>query len=295
MIRPFDILGRRWYFITASLLVTLAGFVLFAAMGFNLGTDFTSGSQIQFAVHERVRTPQIEAFLAGVGDPVPISSITVAGTNGQTAIVRFPRILTAAQEGHLSNAVDLTFLHPALRIDTVNPLAAQQMSRQAVSTVLAAAALIALYIIVRYEYRFAVAGIVALFHDAFIVMSVFVLLRLQVNLTFIAAILTILGYSINDTIIIFDRIHENMKEKAPQTRHAFYELVQKSIWQSMSRSLKTVTTVLIAAFVLFIFGGESVQNFSFALVVGLLSGAYSSIFIAAPIWFIWYGRRYSRM
>jgi len=142
----------------------------------------------------------------------------------------------------------------------------------------------------RFEYRFAVAGIVALLHDALIVLSVFVVFRLQVNLTFIAAVLTIIGYSINDTIVIFDRIRENLKRTPPRTLTELHALVNRSLWQTMSRSINTVVTVLIAAVTLFVFGGESIHHFSLALLIGLISGAWSSIFIAAPLWALGYER-----
>jgi preprotein translocase subunit SecF len=120
---------------------------------------------------------------------------------------------------------------------------------------------------------------------------VFAILRLEVDLTFLAAILTIVGYSINDTIVIFDRIRENMKLAKPRSRGELERLVDKSLWQTMSRSINTVVTVLIAAVMLYFFGGQSIHNFTFALIVGLVSGAYSSIFIASPIWVTWRSRK----
>ncbi len=127
---------------------------------------------------------------------------------------------------------------------------------------LLASLFIVVYMAIRFEYRFAVSGIIALLHDAFIVMAVFAILRLEVDLTFVAAILTIVGYSINDTIVIFDRIRENMNVAKPRSRGELERLVDKSLWQTMSRSINTVVTVLIAAVMLYFFGGQSIHNFS---------------------------------
>jgi preprotein translocase subunit SecF len=180
------------------------------------------------------------------------------------------------------------------QVQTVSPLVAKQTSQKAVWAVLLASLFIMIYVAIRFEFRFAIAAIVALLHDAFIVLSVFSILHLEIDLTFVAAILTIVGYSINDTIVIFDRIRENQKIAKPRTYEELQRMVDKSLWQTMTRSVNTVITVLIAALMLFFFGGQSIHNFTFALIVGLVSGAYSSIFIASPIWVVWRGRSLKR-
>jgi SecD/SecF fusion protein len=139
---------------------------------------------------------------------------------------------------------------------------------------------------IRFEWRFAVAAIIALLHDAFIVVSIFSIFRLEVNLPFVAAVLTIIGYSINDTIVIFDRVRENLRFAKIKSFDDLAELVNRSTWQTMTRSINTVITVLIAALCLFIFGSPAIRLFSLAMIVGLISGAYSSIFIASPIWML---------
>jgi len=143
---------------------------------------------------------------------------------------------------------------------------------------------VCLYICIRFEWRFAISAIVALLHDAFIVISLFSIFRLEVNLPFVAAVLTIIGYSINDTIVIFDRIRENMRFAKIKSHEDLADLVNRSIWQTMTRSINTVVTVLIAAVCLMILGSEAIRLFSLAIVFGLISGAYSSIFIASPLW-----------
>ncbi|WP_373277047.1 protein translocase subunit SecF [Calditerricola satsumensis] len=178
---------------------------------------------------------------------------------------------------------------------TVDPLYARELARKAAYAVLIASVGIALYVMLRFEYRFAVAALVALFHDAFMTIAAFSLLRLEVDLPFIAAVLTILGYSINDTIVIFDRIRENLKfAQRLKTAEDLARLVNASLNQTLTRSINTVLTVLFTAVALFFLGGEGIRNFSLALIIGLVSGTYSSIFIASQIWYEWKVRELRR-
>jgi preprotein translocase subunit SecF len=141
------------------------------------------------------------------------------------------------------------------------------------------------YISYRFEYRFGVAGILSLIHDVFVVLGIFSLLHKEIDASFVAALLTIVGYSINDTIVIFDRIRENMKKM--KKGETLEEMVDHSIWQTMTRSIYTVLTVLFATGALFFLGGETTKDFSLALLIGFVSGMYSSIFNASPIWYMW--------
>jgi len=173
---------------------------------------------------------------------------------------------------------------------TVNPTIGRELALKAIYAVLFASLGIILYVTIRFEYRFAVAAIIALLHDAFFVITIFSILRLEVDLSFIAAVLTIVGYSVNDTIVIFDRIRENLKKAKTKRFEDIEEVVNASLNQTLARSINTVLTVLITATALYIFGGTGIKNFSFALLVGLISGAYSSIFIASQIWLVWKGK-----
>lgn len=138
------------------------------------------------------------------------------------------------------------------------------------------------------------AAIVALLHDAFFIIAFFSLTRLEVDLTFIAAILTIVGYSINDTIVTFDRIRENMKKFKSKTFEDLKFIVNLSLRETLTRSLNTIITVIIAVAALLIFGSDSILNFSIALLVGLIAGTYSSIFIASQLWLVWKGKQLER-
>ncbi len=145
--------------------------------------------------------------------------------------------------------------------------------------------IIILYVAYRFEFRFGIAAVLALVHDILVVMAFFSFTQRQVDSSFVAALLTIVGYSINDTIVIFDRIRENLKLHFRRGGD-IKELVNRSIYQTLTRSLFTVFTVLFTTFALYFFGGETTKDFSFALMVGFFSGCYSSIFIAGPLWMV---------
>ncbi|PWI58528.1 protein translocase subunit SecF [Sulfoacidibacillus thermotolerans] len=292
----FAIVSRRKWFFLLSGTITLAGLIVMLIFGLNLGTDFKSGSQVQIVLNQPFNAEAVRAVFIKQGLPVGPEGITAAGTNNQMAVVRLSYPLSNAQEGKLNAAIKASFPKALVppEYSTVDPIIAQEQSQTAVWAVLLASLGIVIYVAIRFEYRFAVAGIAALLHDAFIVISVFALLRLEVDLPFIAAVLTIVGYSINDTIVIFDRIRENLKGAKVKTLKELETLVDHSLWQTMARSINTVLTVLFAAMSLFFFGGDPIHNFCFALLVGLISGAYSSIFIASPIWVAWRGRAMAR-
>lgn len=146
---------------------------------------------------------------------------------------------------------------------------------------------IIIYVSLRFEWRMGLSAVLALLHDVFIIVALFSLLRLEVDITFIAAILTIVGYSINDTIVTFDRVRENLhKIKVITDPHQIDDIVNRSIRQTMTRSINTVLTVVVVVIAILIFGASSLFNFSLALLIGLLSGVFSSIFIAVPLWSI---------
>ncbi|MDI9259441.1 protein translocase subunit SecF [Alicyclobacillus sendaiensis] len=292
----FDIIrASRWFFLLSGA-ITVAGVIVFALFGFNLSTDFKSGSEVQFELNQRVPEARVRQMFASIGLPLGDTSLTVGGIQQNVVMVTLPEQLTAKQISEIQ-AAEHRFFPDAkqdIQVTSVDPFVAEQTARKAVYAVLAAAACIVVYIAIRFEFRFAISGIIALLHDAFIVLAAFALLRREVDLTFVAALLTIVGYSINDTIVIFDRIRENLKIDKPETVDDLRAVVNKSLWQVMNRSIRTVLTVLIAAVILYFFGGISIRNFTFALIIGLVSGAYSSIFIASPIWVAWRSRSMKR-
>ncbi|ANF98036.1 protein translocase subunit SecF [Paenibacillus bovis] len=280
----YDFVKLSKYFYTFSIILTIAGIISLAVAGLNYGVDFRSGSNVDVTLTK----PLTEAQVAPVVESLNLSkdpSISVGG-DGRMSI-RFETVLTDTQENQLKQAFNKQLDSGAsFEVNTVDPTIAKELERNALWAVLLASLGIIIYVTIRFEWRFAVASVVALLHDAFLVISVFSIFRLEVDLTFITAVLTIIGYSLNDTIVIFDRIRSNLRFAKQRKRGDVADIVNKSISQTMTRSLNTVLTVFIACLLLFIMGSESIRMFSLAMMIGLAFGAYSSIFIASPLWLV---------
>jgi preprotein translocase SecF subunit len=169
--------------------------------------------------------------------------------------------------------------------DTVGPRIGSELRNDAIKAILIALILILAYISWRFEFKFAVGAVAALFHDVLITLGIFSLLKLEISLAVVAAFLTIIGYSLNDTIVVFDRIRENLKV---MRREEYPKIFNISINQTLSRTLLTSLTTFVVVLILFFFGGEVIHTFSFALVIGIIVGTYSSVFIASPVVVEWY-------
>ncbi|NGZ73688.1 protein translocase subunit SecF [Saccharibacillus alkalitolerans] len=277
----FNFVKASKYFYTFSIVLTLAGILSLAVFGLNYGVDFRSGSNVDVSVSKAATQAQVQKVLADAKLD-PEANIT-AGTDRVS--IRFPEVLTDDEVETLQTTFNSQIdPNASYEINTVDVEMAKELERNALLAIAVASIGIVIYVTIRFEWGFALSAVVALLHDAFLVISVFSILRLEVNLTFIVAILTIIGFSINDTIVIFDRIRENLRFAKKQTPHDLEDVVNKSVSQTMTRSLGTVFTVFIAAFALLVLGSESIRMFSLAMVIGLLFGAYSSIFIASPLW-----------
>lgn len=277
---------RKKYFIGSSFIIGL-GMIALLILGLNLAVDFESGTSVEIMIdHQEFTTDEVVAVFESIG--MTPDDIRLLGNNNEIAEVLFIGTLSQTQMAEVEN----TFIaHFGEEVDiseaTISPEVARELARQAIYAIVFASLAVIIYVTIRFEYRFAGSAIVALFHDALFVVAVFSILRMQVDLTFIAAVLTIVGYSINDTIVIFDRIRENLKLSKVKTVEDLEKLVNKSIIENLARSINTSLTVVFVAACLFLFGGEGIRNFAFALMIGLLAGAYSSIFIAAQVWLQW--------
>jgi preprotein translocase subunit SecF len=286
---------RNKYFLVSGVLITV-GLLLTLILGLNLGVDFEGGTRIEILLEDIDFTVDDVTDVFVQIELPPDDPVRISGNDNEIASALFRGTLTPDQMDEVKAAFNQAFGIDTNDVSeiTVSPIIARELARQAVLAILFASIGVILYVSIRFEYRFAMSAIVALVHDALIVIALFAILRLQVDLTFIAAILTIVGYSINDTIVIFDRIRENLKFAKLKTVNDLSELVNRSIVETLARSINTSLTVVFAALTLFLFGGESIRNFSFALLVGLLAGAYSSIFIAAQVWMAWKAREVRR-
>ncbi|MCY1564700.1 protein translocase subunit SecDF [Staphylococcus pettenkoferi] len=267
--------------LTLSVLIVIVGAVILFIFRLNLGIDFSSGTRVDFTTDNKVKQDKVtETFDKANYKPDQIS----IGESGKNVTVQFKDDLNKNQVSKLKNMVHDKFGHDPT-VNTVSPLIGQELAKNAMKALALASIGIIIYVTLRFEWRMGLSAILALLHDVFIMVAVFSIFRLEVDITFIAAVLTIVGYSINDTIVTFDRVRENLqKVKVIREPKQIDDIVNRSIRQTMTRSINTVLTVVVVVIALLIFGATSIFNFSLALLIGLVSGVISSVFIAVPLW-----------
>ncbi|WP_416144488.1 protein translocase subunit SecDF [Planococcus koreensis] len=280
----FDFAGSRNKFFAASIITIVIGMIVIGVFRLNLGIDFTQGTRVEITSDAALSKEQVESFLSESG--FETEDVVISGDDSNLAVTRYTEEFSQEEINDLKTAaVEEYGVEP--NVSTVSPTVGQELAKNALYALLIAAIGIVIYATLRFEWRMGVASIVALIHDAFFIVAVFSLLRLEVDITFIAAVLTIVGYSINDTIVTFDRIRENMKRvKKIETEDQLADIVNRSLRQTLVRSVNTVLTVVLVVVALLIFGAPSITNFSIALLIGLIAGTYSSIFIAAQLWLV---------
>ncbi|MCM3786825.1 protein translocase subunit SecDF [Domibacillus indicus] len=267
-----------------SAVAIIAGMIVLAVFRLNLGIDFSSGSRMELLSEKPLTEEAVEAELDKLGYDV---NVTLGGDNQTIASARFDEALTQQEIAKVKAGMNEKFGSEP-NISTVSPVVGKELAKNAIKALAIATIGIILYVAFRFEFYMGLAAVLALLHDVFFIIAFFSLTRLEVDITFIAAVLTIVGYSINDTIVTFDRIRENMtKAKKITAPEQLDNIVNKSIRQTLARSINTVLTVVIAVITLIVLGSPSILNFSIALLVGLIGGAYSSIFIASQLWLIW--------
>ena len=282
----FDIAGRAKIWFIVSLLIIIPGIFSMATRGLNFGIDFTGGTIIDLKFEQPVEISKVREALKPFG--LDGATIQLSGESSDVASSTDVMIRTVDLEETQRKEVMAAIKsevgnYEVMREEKVGATIGGELIFNAVMALVFSWVLIILYIAYRFEFKFGFAAVLALVHDILIVLSIFSFTQKQVDSSFVAALLTIVGYSINDTIVIFDRIRENLKLHFRRGGNVG-ELVNRSIYQTLTRSLYTVFTCLFTTFALYFFGGETTKDFAFALVVGFTSGCYSSIFIAGPLW-----------
>ncbi|MFD1422271.1 protein translocase subunit SecF [Laceyella tengchongensis] len=286
MTYKFDIIKHRKTYLLIALAVMAVCVVSLVWQGLNLGIDFKSGTRLDISLAPNVNIEKAREALEDMGYNNP--NIRIGGTNNEIVIFRVDKSLSRQDIQKIKAKFQETFnLNPKVQEQRVDPIIGRELASNAIKATVIASLCIVVYVAFRFEWRFGVAAVIALVYDSLFTIGMFSLLRLEVDVVFIAAVLTIIGYSINDTIVIFDRIRENMETMKPKKWEDLAKVVNVSINQTLTRSINTVLTVAFAAFALWLLGGESIANFSLALLFGLISGAYSSIFVASPLWIGW--------
>lgn len=275
------------YLITAAC-VAIVGLLSFLIFGLNLSVDFTSGTRIDITSVESLSEETIINEFEFLD--LDYHSISYSGSQNEIAVVRFSDPLdqdtVSTIRDHFSDQ------HEAeINASTVSPVVGKELARNAVKSLLIASIFIVIYIAIRFEFYSAVSSIAALTFDVIVMILVFSIFQIEFDATIIAAILTIIGYSINATIVVFDRIRENMKaQKRIRTPEQLKQIVNNSLIQTFNRSLSTSFTIIITVVLILFLGASAITNFAIALLVGLISGMFSSMFIAGPLWAAWRGK-----
>ena len=280
----FDFMGASRYFFTMSGVILLIGALAIGGRGLKLGIDFTSGSKVDTTLVAQASNAQVSAVAQSVKGVSGATVVRVGGSSSKAFEISFkagPR-----QAGLVRDALAAKYgaAPRSTSITSVGPTFGSSVTHSAIVAIIASLLVISAYVALRFEWKFAVPVLIALAHDILITAGVYALTGRQVTVDTVAALLTILGYSLYDTIIVFDRVRENVPR---MPRAAFSQIVNRSMSEVITRSLATTTCTLLPIIALVIFGGSQLQDFAFALLIGVASGAYSSIFIASPVLTHW--------
>ena len=282
----FDIIGRRkvWYAISSLLIIASLFFMV--TRGFNMGIDFTGGTIMDLRFEKAVNINDIRGVLNEYNlsnSTIQLSGESSSSTEAQNVMIRTIDLEEQERKDVMAALSNKLGNYQVLREEKVGATMGTELIMNAIYATIISWLLIIAYVSYRFEFKFGIAAVLGLVHNVIIVLGAFALTQRQVDSSFIAALLTIIGYSINDTIVIFDRIRENLKLHFRKNGD-IVELVNVSIFQTMTRSIYTVCTVLFATFALYFFGGDTTKDFAFAMLIGFFCGAYTSIFIASPLW-----------
>lgn len=289
----FDIIGKRkiWYAISSLLIIASLFFMV--TRGFNMGIDFTGGTIMDLRFEKAVNINDVRAVLNEYNlsnSTIQLSGESSSSTESENVMIRTVDLEEQERKEVMAGLTDKLGAYQVLREEKVGATMGTELIMNAIYATIISWLLIIAYVSYRFEFKFGISAVLGLVHNVIIVLGAFALTQRQIDSSFVAALLTIIGYAINDTIVIFDRIRENLKLHFRKNGD-IVELVNTSIYQTMTRSIYTVSTVLFATFALYFFGGDTTKDFAFALLIGFFCGAYTSIFIASPLWVTF--RRYS--
>ena len=276
----FDFMGKRNIALTVSAILIIVALASIFTRGLNFGLDFSGGTLIELGYSQSVELGEVRNTLESGGFPdavvqhfgtsqdVLVRLAPVSGENDADLSTRVVKVLQNAS----SDSIDLR------RVEFVGPQVGEELTEDGGLAVLYALICIFIYVFFRFEWRFAVGSVLALFHDVLITLGVFSILQLDFDLTVLAACLAVIGYSLNDTIVVFDRIRENFRK---MRKGSPIEIANTSLNQTLARTLMTSITTLLVLTALFVVGGEIIHSFATALIIGVVVGTYSSIYVAA--------------
>ena len=279
--KNLDFVGKSKFFVIISLIILVIGVISLITKGMNLGIDFKGGSSITLQVEETIKENTLEKDIKELG--FELENIEYIDDNNINIIV-----VDSLNEKEVTETQNYFVEKYDAKTDigVVSNVVKKELIKNAIYSLVLACIGIIIYISIRFTFSYAVSGLVALFHDVGMVVAIFSLLKFEVSTIFIAAILSIIGYSINDTIVTFDRIRENLKAKKVKNESELRDVVNLSLRQTIGRSLITTLTTLFPVLALIFLGSHEIFNFNVALLIGLIAGSYSSIFIASQIWIL---------
>lgn len=290
-ISKISIVRNYKIFFSFTIIFLLIGFSSMFLRGFNLGIDFTGGSIMDLSFDKPVTVAEVREVLKDrdLGNSIIQLENSESNTQSRDVLIRTGvidddqrRQVMEDLRGDLGN-------FNILRVENVGATVGGELIQQAVMAIVLSWFLMIAYITFRFEFRFALAAIIALIIDVSVTLSYFSLFQMEMDSSFVAALLTVVGYSINGTIVVFDRIRENLK--VHRRSESLSDMIDHSIWQTMGRSLYTVGTSLFAVLAIFLWGGETIRNFAFAMLVGFGSGAYTSTLLAGTLWLFLRGKK----
>ena len=280
----FDFMSRRKIALTISLVLVIASVILLLTRGLNLGIDFTGGNVIQAEFNERPDITSVRKVISGV-----VAREAMIQNFGEKGIII--RTNEDTEESRENVVKALTAGYPDMKVtgfEKVGPVVGGELRRQAIIGVSIALVAILIYITLRFQFRFAVVSVVPLVHDVIIALGFFSITQMEIASSFIAAILTIVGYSLNNTIIILDRVRENW---GTLSKEGIVNLVNKSLNQTLGRTINTTLTTLFPVIALCVWGGPVLQAFSYAMLVGIVAGTWSSMFVATGLLCEWQDKK----
>jgi SecD/SecF fusion protein len=277
----FSFMAVRNYAFSFSIITSVLSVLFLAIWGLNLGVDFRGGALIE--VKSKAETADLEAIRSTLGD-LNIGEVQVQNFGSPSEVLI--RVGSQDQgdaaeqstEAKVRNALSADY--EFRRVEVVGPSVSSELTQKGIIALVVALLAIGVYVWFRFEWQFAIGAIIATAHDLFLTIGMFAILQMEFSLTSVAAVLTIVGYSINDTVVVYDRIRENLRK---YKKMPIPELIDLSVNQTLSRTLLTGVTTLLALIALYFLGGEVLAGFSFAMIFGILVGTYSSVFIASPV------------
>ena len=276
------VIKRKKLYLGFSAVMVAISLLFFLLIPLNLSVDFKGGELLQLQFEQSLNRETLNNTLDSLQNDIPqLKNKRLQYSEDNSVILRTEELQDSQRDLLTNSLTEKVGKYEIVKNDKVGPTIGKELTENAIWALIIGSILIIIYVTVRFEFVYAVAGLLALLHDIIITMGLIALFRYEINTPFIAAILTILGYSINDTIVVFDRIRENEKKEGKVKDYGI--IIEESVNQVFVRSVNTSLTTILAIIVLIIFGGDSLKTFSMALLIGMIFGSYSSVFMASPL------------